>query len=302
MKVAVVIFAYLRPEKFKNTLTSLSQNDKLSDFHYVCFQDGLRTQEDRVEHELVQSYWDDFIKKNNIKSSNLNLSKINLGLRQSIMGGITNVLSSFDAVIVLEDDLEFHSCFLTEMKELLHKYKDDRQIFHVNAWAPPTSGSPRTRLASTKMMFCWGWATWADKWQKFALQEDFQPKSINGINGLRGNFMGLSGLRRQLKLNDKGKIRTWAVYWYWYIYTSHKKCIGPTRSLIRNTGNDGTGENCSKIDSNNKSIFDGKIQFERPMLPRNNYTDKLYVFQVYKWLIVRNLLMIKSKLKRLIFK
>jgi hypothetical protein len=171
----------------------------------------------------------------------------------------------------------------------------------VNAWAPPVLGSVPTKLVTTNMMFCWGWATWSNKWNEFALQEDFQAKNINSLAGLRGSFMGLAGFRRQLRLNDKGQIKTWAVYWYWYLFTNHKKCIGPNKSLVRNTGNDGTGENCSNVDVQNnlRSIFDGQIQFESPMIKQSSFANKRYLIHLYIWLAVRDVFMLINKLKKI---
>ena len=58
-------------------------------------------------------------------------------------------------------------------------------------------------------------------------------------------------------------------FWYWYLFLNRKFCIGPNLPLVRNTGNDGTGENCSEIDLNTniQSIFDGEVQYGENLVP-----------------------------------
>jgi hypothetical protein len=304
MKIAVVVFAYLRPDKLKSTLNSLAQNKHLNAYHYALFQDGLRNQADRGEHDLVRKAYDDFIIQNDIQSFKIFQSKVNIGLRKSIMTGVTKTLLNFDAVIVLEDDLELSENFLAEITHLLHIYAADDQVCHINAWSPPVLESAPTKIVTTNMMFCWGWATWSKKWNGFALHETFQAKRTNTFSALRASFMGLAGLRRQLQLNDRGHIKTWAVYWYWYLYTNQKTCVGFNKSLVRNTGNDGTGENCSNLKNQNdfQSIFDGKIQFTLPLNEQAPLSNMRYAIHLYIWLIVRNVLLIKIKIGKLLNK
>lgn len=304
MKIAVLIFCYLRADKFKGTLECLSKNSGLNNYHFVVYQDGLRQTKDLVEHEIVKEHWDRFVKKNAIKSTKFMRSKVNLGLRTSIMRGITSTLNEHDAVIVLEDDLQIHEKFLYNLERLLRDYKNDTKIYHINGWSPPTFGSSKSnRLVKTKMMFCWGWGTWSHKWKKFAKKEKFEKKDTNNLKAFVGDFMGLAGFRRQLRLNSQLRIRTWAVYWYWYLFLNRKICIGPRLSLVRNTGNDGSGENCGKIELDDKfqSIFNGEVQFNGDTKAPVWYSDLKYMILVYRWLIMRDAIMLARKMRDFIF-
>ena len=41
--------------------------------------------------------------------------------------------------------------------------------------------------------------------------------------------------------NDNKKIKTWAIYWYQFIYLSKGLCLNPVNSLVQNNGIDGSG-------------------------------------------------------------
>ena len=50
----------------------------------------------------------------------------------------------------------------------------------------------------------------------------------------------------QIKLNKKGKLDTWAIFWYASIYLNKGLSLHPKESYVQNIGHDGEGENCEE--------------------------------------------------------
>lgn len=301
MNIAVVIFCFDRPEKLRRTLQTLEKNSNLNEYSFIAYQDGFKFPQVTEAYRMVSEVWKQFVDRNELEFSAFHQATVNKGMRNSIFEGVTSTLKNFDAVIVLEDDLELHSEFLESMRFMLMTYSNEPQICHVNAWSPPTSNLYGLNgLVKTQMMFCWGWGTWSEKWMDFAKSEKFDVEIDLGFNTFIGDFLGLAGFRRQIRMNNAKLIKTWAVYWYWYLFRKQKYCIGPARSMVRNTGYDGSGEHCSEndLDDRFKIVFDGRIDFNsnknKPVWHRN----LLYLFDLYRWLIIRAILLIYKKIKK----
>ncbi len=117
-------------------------------------------------------------------------------------------------------------------------------------------------------MNCYGWATWADRWRYFEknpkkIVQEFSRKDIR-----RFNLEGGKKFWKQLKANKKGKISTWAIFWYATIFKNQGLCLNPSHSFVRNIGFDSSGTHClNKEDKDNLSlcqnpdiIFEQKIE------------------------------------------
>jgi len=72
------------------------------------------------------------------------------------------------------------------MNEALEFYKDEPKVWHISGWNYPIDpeGLPDTFL--WRAMNCWGWATWADRWQYFQREPEnwfgsFQRKKYSDL-------------------------------------------------------------------------------------------------------------------------
>ena len=139
MFTPVAFFAFNRPWHTNETLKSLSHNKIAINTEIFAFIDGERCNDeiflvDNVE-KIIKSYSSNF-KKINICRSSENLSSA----RNKILG-ITNVLSKFDSVIVLEDDIFVSKYFLEYMNKSLKTYKDIDKVWHVNGFNYPNQSN-----------------------------------------------------------------------------------------------------------------------------------------------------------------
>ena len=99
-----------------------------------------------------------------------------------------------------------------------------------------------------RAMNCWGWGTWIDRWQHFQKDPAYLVKTWDILKIKSFNLDNGCNFWRQVRLNYRGKIDTWAIFWYATIFDRNVLCLNPSKSLVRNIGHDGSGENCGKND------------------------------------------------------
>ena len=64
--------------------------------------------------------------------------------------------------------------FLTYMNAALEKYEKVRDVWHIAGWSVPQPLSATNGCAYfTKVMNCWGWGTWVDRWDYFKRDPEY---------------------------------------------------------------------------------------------------------------------------------
>ena len=162
----------------------------------------------------------------------------------------------YPAFILLEDDVIVSKNFLEYMNLSLNKYKNSN-VFHVNGFNYNNFINKPSKAYVSTLMFSWGWATWSDKWLDFVNTPNFDSDKIAKASKKQINRFSLYGLNNwynQIEDNSKGKVSTWAVFWYQHIILNNGFTISPGRSHTKNSGFDGSGMN-----SGNKDIFTTKL-------------------------------------------
>lgn len=254
----VVLFAYARPEHTSKTLQALAANRLAENTDLIIYADAARGEKDAGRVLAVR----DIVRRvSGFRSVTLIEREFNYGLARNIIDGVTEVSDSHGRVIVLEDDIVTSQDFLAFMNAALSRYEYDSRVWHVSGWNYPIDPSGLGDAFFWRVMNCWGWATWADRWQHFQknparLMETWGRGQID-----RFNLDGAHDFWGQVRANSRGKLNTWAIFWYATIFEHNGLCLNPARTLVRNIGNDGSGENCGRTDdfscSRLGSEFDG---------------------------------------------
>ena len=168
----------------------------------------------------------------------------NWGLARSIIDGVSTALQRFDRVIVLEDDLVLSPYFLRFMNEALETYKDEPRVGHIQACDFTQDPSlPDTFLI--KWTGSWGWATWRRAWKHFnpdgqALLDELERRRLTRTFDFDGAYRYTRMLRRQVE----GKNNSWAIRWNASLFLADILSLNVGRSLVQNTGFDGSGTHC----------------------------------------------------------
>lgn len=239
----VVLFVYGRPWHTLRTLQALQANHLADRSRLIIFADGPRAQVTSAQAVAIAEVRRIIRQRNWCGEVELHESQVNRGLADSIVAGVSQVVSRFGRAIILEDDLETSPGFLSFMNDALCNYREDDRVMQVcgfnfsAGWFPPHAGFLRASHP-------WGWATWARAWQHYNNDARFLLKQVLEGGPERFRLDGCSFHLDELRDNAEGHLKTWAVRWYASIFLRNGLCLYPGRSLVRNIGFDGTGENC----------------------------------------------------------
>jgi hypothetical protein len=245
----IVLFAYNRPWHTRQTIEALQKNELAEESELFIYSDAPKSPDAKKSVDEVRAY----IKTiDGFKKVTIIEREKNWGLANSIIDGVTGIVNKYGKIIVLEDDLVTSPCFLKYMNNALAFYKDEKKVWHISGWNYSITSDDKNGTFFWRAMNCWGWATWADRWQFYEkntekLLNEFTKKDIKKFN-IDGseNFWG------QVIANKEHKIDTWAIYWYATIFRYHGLCLNPVLSYVENIGCDSSGHHCDdrhKIDS-----------------------------------------------------
>jgi putative methyltransferase (TIGR04325 family) len=173
----------------------------------------------------------------------------NLGLANSIIAGVTEVLQQSDRLIVVEDDVVTSPFFLRYMNEALEYYKDDSRVASIHGYVYPIK-QPLPESFFLRGADCWGWATWRRGWQLFNpdgryLLSELRRRKLTPQFDFNGAYRYTKMLERQIA----GTNDSWAVRWHASAFLRDKLTLYPGRSLVRNIGNDDSGTHSGRTSS-----------------------------------------------------
>lgn len=249
----VVMFVYNRPEHTKQAIESLQQNQLAKDTVLYIFADGPKQDGDEREKKLIAETRS-FIKSiTGFREVIINEKPSNEGLANSVIKGVTEVINKHKEIIVLEDDLLVSPHFLDYMNDGLAAYRHESNVYSINAYMFPVETDIVDTFLCPLATSSWGWATWADKWEVF--EKDIQDKKIIQSHSLIRQRFNFSDYNYADMLDVKS---SWAIKWYYSVFIRNGLGVFPTRSLVQNTGFDGSGTH-GKNDMPHNRIYPGKI-------------------------------------------
>lgn len=261
----VVVFAYKRPDHLRQTIESLRANAFARETDLIVYCDGAKNTADAHAVAAVRAYVRSI---DGFASVTVREREANLGLANSIIAGVTEVLSVHSRVIVLEDDLRLSAHFLQYMNDALTVYEDDPQVASIHGYTHPVIDA----LPDTFFMQgadCWGWATWRRGWEHFEsdgalLLAELRRRNLTRAFDLNGAYPNTKMLQDQIT----GKNDSWAIRWHASCYLRGMLTLFPGRSLVENTGNDSSGTHCDTSDVYSLDVAREPVHVSRiPMVP-----------------------------------
>jgi hypothetical protein len=240
----IVLFVYNRPWHTQRMIEALQENELANKSELFIYADNAKRGDNSQQVQGVRDYIKTIDGFKRIKI--IERSK-NWGLSASIIDGVTSVLNEYGKVIVLEDDHITSPYFLKFMNDALEFYKDEPKVWHVSGWNYPIDMDSFDEVFLWRLMNCWGWATWADKWQYFEKDTKKLMREFSRGDIKKFNLDGAENVWFQVVLNKYKYTDTWAVYWYATIFKNQGLCLNPVKSFVRNIGHDGSGNNCNDL-------------------------------------------------------
>lgn len=230
----IVIFCYNRVDCLKAVITSLLKNSLAEQSDLIFFFDGPKNDLDAQKVQAVRQYLNGV---SGFRSIEYHSAEKNQGLGKSIIAGVSDVVSRYGRVIVLEDDIVVAPYFLQWMNDALELYQNEERVAGIHAWSPPSLCGPRPETYFIREVGCLGWATWKRGWDIFEpdgkklLQQFTSRKMIREFN--IGNTYPYFKL---LENQTKGMVDSWAIRWYASVFLADKLGLQPGRSLVSHIG------------------------------------------------------------------
>ena len=278
MLAPVVVFVYNRLDKTKNVLDSLNNNTLSNQTDLFIFSDGPKNSNNSQKVKDVRNCLYTFKNNNNFKSLKLIESDENRGLANSIIDGVTKIISEYGKVIVVEDDLICVDNFLEFMNDALDYYNDDENIWSISGYSYPLKSliEYNNDVYYTYRGCSWGWATWKNRWSKTIWDLDyfdtllFHPKKMFRLNRAGKD------LYQMLYYQKKGRIDSWAVRWVYSQTQMEKYTVYPKQTFIFNNGLDGSGTH-GVIENNNKYSSTKGHNYELKKVEINDEINKEFL-------------------------
>jgi len=234
----ILLFVFARPNHTQKTLEHLAKNHLANNSDLIIYSDAARNENEIEAVEKVRSIID---ATQGFRSVTVVKREVNYGLARNIIEGVSDVIKKYECTIVLEDDLVTSPNFLTFMNEALERYNEEKQVWHISGWNYPIDTEDLGDAFFTRVMNCWGWATWHDRWQHFEKNTEKIIKEFNDKDIYEFDLENSGVFWSQILLNQQKKINTWAIYWYASIFRNNGLCLNPAISYIDNIGHDGSG-------------------------------------------------------------
>jgi hypothetical protein len=228
----IILFTYRRPYAIKSALDCLSQCPETSRSRIIVYSDGPKPGHEsdvaearRVLSEQKHVRIDDWVRRDS-----------NLGLRRSVVAGVTETLAAYGKAVVLEEDLLVSVGFLNYMNEALRRYSDDLRVYQVSGHSFPISTSLREQAALLPITTTWGWATWKRAWECY---EDI-PQELDLLDqpvvARAFDLDGVYGYTSMLRGALAGQNDSWGIRWLWSVFRRGGLALFPFPSLVHNDG------------------------------------------------------------------
>lgn len=254
----IALFVYNRPEHTRRTIKFLQKNLLADESRLFIFSDGAKISADLGNVNKVR----ELIKNTEgFRSIEIIEQKVNLGLANSIISGVSKLVGEYGKVIVIEDDLITSPYTLQYFNDALRQYEHDERVMHIGAYMYPININGIPEMFFYRAATSWGWATWARAWTHFEPDIDLLLKEFDAEKIKRFSVEGTMNYWKQMLDFKSGKNNSWAIRWYASIFLKNGLCLNPSQSLVNNIGHDGSGVHSGTTEIFKVRIHDKAIDY-----------------------------------------
>lgn len=210
----VVLFVYNRFENTKILLDSLAKNELANKSKLYIYADGVKENSKQVELDKIKSVRELIYSRKWCNEVIIIESEKNIGLANSIINGVTEIVSKYGKVIILEDDLNLSPYFLTYMNDALDLYRNDKRVGQIGSCNFFANGPKFPSTFFAPFADCWGWGTWADRWNKYEYDAEKLLSQLRERRLMKKfNLNNNSDMEGMLMAQIKQQFNTWDIQW-----------------------------------------------------------------------------------------
>ncbi len=246
----IILFVFNRPKHTKLVLDALSKNPEAKYSFLYIYCDGPKKNITFQENNFIKQTREIIQNENRFHKVKIVFHDNNKGLSNSIIDGVSDVLSKHEKAIILEDDILPQKGFLKYINEALRMYETTDEIGCIHAWNYTFNHNKiKQSTFLLKGADCWGWGTWKRAWDLFESNGSLLLNEIQ-TNNLEHEFdrNNTHGYTNMLKDQIIGKNNSWAIRWHASLFLANKFCLHPTYPIVKNIGLDGSGTHCDVED------------------------------------------------------
>ncbi|TWR30367.1 glycosyltransferase family 2 protein [Mucilaginibacter pallidiroseus] len=234
----IALFLYNRPDHARETIAYLQKNELAQESPLFIFCDAAKT---AVDYQAVAGVKELAKTVTGFKSVEIIERESNLGLANSIISGVSKLISEYGRVIVFEDDLVSSPYALKFFNDALDNYADQEKVMHIGAYMFDLDDKSLPETFFSRVAFSWGWATWARAWQHLETDVDRLMAQFDAQKIHEFSAEGSMNFWKQMQDFKARKNNSWAIRWYASVFLKGGLTLNPSQSLIHNIGHDGSG-------------------------------------------------------------
>ena len=227
----ILFIVFNRPEP---TARVFAEIKKLQPKQLFIVADGPRHEADKqnceqVRHIVKQVDWDCEVK--------YLFREKNLGVKLAGSSAITWFFEQVEQGIILEDDCLPDQSFFFFCQEMLERYKNNNQIWHISG-----NNFQKHKIADSyyfsQIPHVWGWATWRRAWQNYDINIKKFPEFVknNKIKKLFPKKIQQLFWLDVFNKNYLGQDNGWDYQWAFAMQDNGGLAIHPQVNLISNIG------------------------------------------------------------------
>ena len=294
----IVVFSYNRPDHLCRTLEALAKNDLANQSVLYIYCDGAKPDASDEQKERIAKNREVARSTKGFKEVHVVEREKNVGLKNNIVGAVTEIVNRYGRIITLEDDVVSSVGFLKYMNDALELYKDEEKVMHVSAYFYANKNVLPETFFYRVPYPGGGWGTWKRAWDHYnddsaALYEYWKTRWDEF------NVFGGTSLQRQLEDNFTGRINTWFVKWHAVVLQLGGMTLFPKKALTTNIGFDGSGSNCYVT---NKFYIEHPQEhvdvYRIPIIENKKAARIARVFKSGHWYSKRNRMLFLKKITR----
>ena len=299
MFAPIVLFVYNRVDHTQKIIESIGRCPEALESELYIFSDGPKNEQAASKVKEVRAYIHNEKIQASFKNVNIIEAPKNKGLANSVISGVTRVMNQYGRAIVVEDDNIAAPGFLRFMNAALDFYEHNPRIWSIGGYTPKIT-IPSDYKHDVFIMdkgSSYAWATWKDRWDSIDWEIRDYPSFKRNFR-LRRAFNRVGNDRcDMLQAQMEGRIDSWAIRFTYNAFRQNKMFVLPAKSLISNTGNDGSGVHVGNGDTR----FDVDIEDCMQELKLEDVEfDRRIQKEIAKLMHVSFLRHLKMKVKRLL--
>lgn len=251
MHSPVLLFVYNRLYTLRKVIDALQKCECAMETELFIISDGPASHQDTNAVQKIRNFLNSI---KGFKKINITYRASNFGLARNITCGVEEILSRYNSVIVLEDDIVVNQYFLKFMNNALNMYQTNINVSSVSGFSYLENYDQDEKLGDTyfiKGADCLAWGTWSDRWVSFdglakkcliKLKYEAKIKEFNRKNSYP--------YFRMLKRASKKANSSWAISWYAVNFLKNRYILFPRCSFACHIGNTKGATNYTYITEN----------------------------------------------------